>query len=350
MIRRVRSQSDAVASERRFAHGPQIRVGGVVAVALLIGFVVWLFVRGADSPSTVPALAHALAPAPVRAGAVPVSLAALTALAGSSASPVYWAGPRQGSTYELTKTADGRAFIRYLPRGVAVGTDKPYLTIGTYPVAGAFTVANTLARRSGSVKLRIGGGAVAFYDPSSPSNVYFAYPGSSYRVEVYDPSPAEARRLVSSGQVVPVTAQGASSQAPAEAVTQLRLGTLVASLREPVYWAGARAGVRYELSRSPGRIFVRYLPRGAAVGSDRPYLTIGTYRLRNAFAITKARAQSPGSVRIAIAGGGVAFYSATRSTNVYLAYPGTGIQIEVYDPMVGRARGLVASQSITPVG
>ena len=314
----------------------------MVAVALLVGFVAWLFVRGGDSPST--------APAPVRAGGVAVSLAALNALASSSSSPVYWAGLSRDSTYELTKTTDGRVFIRYLPRGVAIGTDKPYLTIGTYPVAGAFTVLSTLANRSGSVKLQVGGGAIAFYDASSPTNVYFADPGSSYQVEVYDPSPTEARTLVSSGQVVPVSARAASSPAPARAVTPRRLASLAVALREPVYWAGAATGVRYELSRSPGRVFVRYLPLGVAVGSNRPYLTIGTYRLRNAFAITKASARTAGSVRIPIGGGGIAFYSGARPTNVYLAYPRAGIQIEVFDPVSGRARDLVASQSIAPVG
>ena len=281
-----------------------------------------------------------------------MSLAALNALASSSSSPVYWTGPARGSTYELTKTTDGRVFIRYLPRGVAVGTDKPYLTVGTYPVAGAFTVLSTLANRSGSVKLKVGGGAIAFYDSASPTNVYFAYPGSNYQVEVYDPSPIEARTLVSSGQVVPVSAAGAAAPAPApaRAVTPRRLASLSVALREPVYWAGTAAGVRYELSRSPGRVFVRYLPSGVAVGTDRPYLTIGTYRLGNAFAITRASARRAGSVRIPVGGGGVAFYSGTRPTNVYLAYPHTGIQVEVFDPVAGRARDLVASQSIVPVG
>ena len=118
----------------------------------------------------------------------------------------------------------------------------------------------------------------------------------------------------------------------------------------PLYWAGTATGVRYELSQSPGRVFVRYLPRGVAVGSDQPYLTIGTYLVRNAFAITSASARNAGSIRIPIDGGGVAFYSRSRPTNVYLAYPRTGIQIEVFDPLAGRARDLVASQSIAPIG
>jgi hypothetical protein len=282
---------------------------------------------------------------------VPASLEELKALAGSSAAPIYWAGPRPDSTYELTKTADGRVFIRYLPPGVAVGTDKGYLTIGTYPVAHAFAVSRELSQRSGSVKVRITDGGVAFYETKSPANVYFAYPGSSYQIEVYDPSPAEALRLVSSGRVAPISPGSASSRAPAEAVTLARLKALAASLGHSVYWAGAKVGTTYELSRSPGdRVFVRYLPRGVEVGSDKPYLTIGTYRVNNAFAVTTSLARNPSSVRIATRDGSIAFYSKTRPTNVYLAYPGSDIQVEVYDPSAGVAHGLVASQSIAPVG
>jgi hypothetical protein len=35
---------------------------------------------------------------------------------------------------------------------------------------------------------------------------------------------------------------------------------------------------------------------------------------------------------------------------VYVAYPGTGIQVEVYDPAPGAALRLVSSQRIVPVG
>ena len=279
-----------------------------------------------------------------------MSLDELTALAGSSAAPVFWAGPKSGSTYELTKTADGRVFIRYLPRGVAVGSDSGYLTIGTYPVARAFSVTRSLAHRSGSVQVSMPGVGVAFYEAKSPTNVYFAYPGSGYQVEVYDPSAAQAQSLVTSGQIAPVTSVAPSKRSLATAVTLPRLRAMADSLGHAVYWAGARGQTTYEVSQSPGnRIFVRYLPRGVEVGSDKPYLTIGTYRVANAYTITRSLARHPGSVRVATRDGSVAFYSQTRPTNVYMAYPGSDIQIEVYDPSAGVATGLVGSQSIVPV-
>jgi len=319
-------------------------VGAVVAVALLIALVVWLLVQATESSA--PATSTE-----ARAGAVPVSPAVLGALARSSSAPIYWAGARPGYTYELTRTADGRTFIRYLPHGVPVGTVLPYLTVGTYPVAGAYGITNTLAHRAGAVRIAVPGGGVGFYDASSPKNVYLAFPGSAEQIEVYDPAPGEAYRLVLSGGIAPVSTTAGSTATVASAASVHQLRALSAQLGHPIYWAGPRSRITYELTRaSGGHVFVRYLPPGAQVGTDKPYLTVGTYPVRGAFALTKKLSTSSTSVRVAVGHGGVAFFTRTRPTNVYVAYPGTGIQIEVYDPTAGAAKRLVRSNRIVPVG
>jgi hypothetical protein len=242
-------------------------------------------------------------------------------------------------------------FIRYLPPGVPVGTVQAYLTVGTYRVARAFSVTATLARQSGAVHVPIPGGGVGFYESSSPTNIYLAFPNESYQVELYDPSAARARSLAVSGQVAPVSTSGAPSSTVATAATRVQLQALSVSLGHPVYWAGHRDGTTVELTRAPGgHVFVRYLPPGAAIGTDNPYLTIGTYPVRSAFALTKTLSTDLSSVRVPVGSGGVAFYSRARPTNVYVAYPGTGIQVEVYDPAPSVARRLVSSQRIVPVG
>ena len=322
---------------------PQFRVGAVVAVALLIAFGVWVYIRASGSSSP--------KPAPVRAGAVPVTPAVLRSLAGSSSSPIYWAGPRSGFTYELTKTADGRVFIRYLPHGVPVGAVEPYLTVGTYPIANAYTVTNTLAGESGAIRVAVPGGGVGFYETNRPMNVYLAFPGTSSQIEVYDPAAGEARRLVVSGEIARVSSAGGSSSAVATAATVPQLRALSVARRHPIYWVGPRPDVMYELTRAPGgHLFVRYLPAGAKVGTDHPYLTIGTYPISDAFAVTKALSENASSVAVDVGNGGVAFYARGRPTNVYVAYPGSDLQVEVYDPVAGAARRLVAANRIVPVG
>jgi hypothetical protein len=182
-----------------WARSPQVRIGAVGAVALLVGFVVWLLVRGGGGSSTG---STETGPA---IGPVAASQGRLHSLADDEGHPIYWAGPKPNTTYELTRTSSGRIFIRYLPQGVPVGVDKAdYTIVGTYPVPNATAVLQGLAKKSGETKLSAPGGGIAVYSSSQPTNVYIAYPGSNLQIEVFDPSAERARQIVTSGQVVPV--------------------------------------------------------------------------------------------------------------------------------------------------
>jgi hypothetical protein len=91
---------------------------------------------------------------------------------------------------------------------------------------------------------------------------------------------------------------------------------------------------------------VRYLPARAKLGATREYRFVGTLPLKNAFSATRTVAQRPGAVRIPLRGGAVAFYTRSRPTNVYLAFPGSDYQVEVFDPDPKRTRGLVSTRRI----
>ena len=63
-----------------------------------------------------------------------------------------------------------------------------------------------LLERSGDVAtLTLTGGGRAFVDKNHPTSVYVAYPNVNLQVEVYDPAHGRARKLVTSGQLVPVS-------------------------------------------------------------------------------------------------------------------------------------------------
>ena len=182
-----------------WARNPQVRIGAVVAVALLIGFVVWLLVRdGGNGSGTETTTGAAVGP-------VAATEDRLRSLSIDEGHPIYWIGAKANTTYELTRTSNGRIFIRYLPKGAPVGVDKAdYTIIGTYPVPNATGVLEGLAKNSDEQKLSVPGGGIAVYSTSQPTNVYVAYPGSNLQIEVFDPSADRARRIVTSGQVVPV--------------------------------------------------------------------------------------------------------------------------------------------------
>ena len=76
-----------------------------------------------------------------------------------------------------------------------------YLTVATYPFNGAYAA---LQKVAGSKAVTIPGGGIAFVDAKDPKSIHLAYPNSNYQVEVYDPSPAKALSVASSGAVRPV--------------------------------------------------------------------------------------------------------------------------------------------------
>jgi hypothetical protein len=189
---------DARAHLPRATPGIKLRVwhvlaGSLIATAIVAGVVVWLVTRGSGSVS--PA-----SPVPTNAKALPITVKGLKTLA-SLGIVIYWVGGQPGYSLELRKTADDRVFIRYLPSGVPLGSNKPYLTIGTYPMKDAFAVTSKLAGKGGSVPVLAGKDNVAFFKPERPTSVFLAHRGLSYQVEVYDPSPGRARELVTSGQL-----------------------------------------------------------------------------------------------------------------------------------------------------
>jgi hypothetical protein len=143
------------------------------------------------------------------------------------------------------------------------------------------------------------------------------------------------------------TAQLGSSSAD---MSERSLRALSDAVGRPVYWAGPQSGVTYEFTETADRrIYVRYLPLGVAAGSPHPYLTVASYPVVKAFAVTSAAAGRPGMVKLPVSGG-VGFYANARPTNAYIAYPGSDTQIELYDPSGVALRQLVAAGRIQLVG
>ncbi len=116
--------------------------------------------------------------------------------------PIYWAGPRKGFHYELTRSANGWTFVRYLPHGVkAGGAPGKHLIVATYPYRGAYA---GLKKYANGKAVAGPNGSIYFVLPGKPTSVYVAFPKVNYEIEVYDPSPAVARSIAATGQVVPV--------------------------------------------------------------------------------------------------------------------------------------------------
>jgi hypothetical protein len=125
------------------------------------------------------------------------------------------------------------------------------------------------------------------------------------------------------------------------------LKTLAKAVPTPIYWAGPKPKVQYELSRLPnGNVFVRYLPPGVKVGTTKAsYLVVATYPYRNAFG---ALQQAAGSSAETIPHGGIA-YPDKNKHSVHLAYPKSNYQVEVYSPTGAQSLRVARSGNVRPV-
>jgi len=76
-----------------------------------------------------------------------------------------------------------------------VGVADPrarYLTVATYPFPGAFAAVARTAKPATRIGLDRGG--IGVVDSAYPKSIHLAYPGVSYQIEVYEPSPAARRK------------------------------------------------------------------------------------------------------------------------------------------------------------
>jgi hypothetical protein len=129
------------------------------------------------------------------------------------------------------------------------------------------------------------------------------------------------------------------------------LRALPASVGHPVYWAGAKRGYKYELTRLPdGSIYIRYLAADAPLNDSRPdFLSVGTYPYPNAYVTARKLAKASKSFNRGIAGAGIAYSLPGKDRSVFFAYPRLDFMHEVYDPSPRRAQRLVLSGQVRPI-
>lgn len=179
------------------------RIGAVIAVALGIGFLVWLvFIRGDDGEETT---ATTEEPAPVSEIAPTEATAAdLLELQEEAGHPVYWLGDVEGKEIEMSRTTDGNIYVRYLDPGTEAGEKAPFLTVSTYPFPDAYGALEVVAERPGSVSQRLEDGALVVRAGEDATSAYVAWPDEDVQVEIFDADPEEALNAATSGELTPV--------------------------------------------------------------------------------------------------------------------------------------------------
>jgi hypothetical protein len=170
-----------------------VRRAAAIVAAALVAVIAYVLISGGDDNNG--SEKHVVA----------ADAAEVQKLAGEQSHTPYWAGPGGAETFEWTDLPDGRIYVRYLTGGAEVGDPRArFLTVGTYPVGNGVAAVRKAAKQPGSRTLKVKGGGTALVNKNTPTSVYLAYPGSKDQIEVFDPDPAKALELVTSGKIQPV--------------------------------------------------------------------------------------------------------------------------------------------------
>ena len=132
------------------------------------------------------------------------------------------------------------------------------------------------------------------------------------------------------------------------ALSESELKSTVARLGSTVYWVGPLKNAKYALDvNEAGATFVRYLPDGLGIDdTSKKYLIVATYRVNAAYDAVRAAGNEQDGIGLMTADGAAVYYNKNATSNVYLAFPGQDLQIEVFDPSPGRALQLVNTSGL----
>lgn len=169
-------------------HTPMFFIGLIAVVAVISAFVTFgiaqQFRPGVDSKTTLAARTS---------GGVCLTEKELRNLVSTQKITAYWAGPISDATYSVNTTNSGEVFLRYVQKGQSCDSNsKDFRVIATYSVSGAYDSTKKAGSQANGVSLANQDGSVVYFNKDLPTNVYLAYPGINYQIEIYDPNPKSA--------------------------------------------------------------------------------------------------------------------------------------------------------------
>jgi len=118
----------------------------------------------------------------------------------------FWAGPMLRGKYTITNTEVGINLVRYLPKGLGLADPVfTYRVIATYKLDNAYNLLVAAGESESAVIIINQDGTVVYYEKARPKNVFMAFKGVDYQVEIFDPTPGVALKLASTpGAIVPL--------------------------------------------------------------------------------------------------------------------------------------------------
>jgi hypothetical protein len=172
-------------------------IGAAAAAALILVALVVIALRGGGGTPA------AVAPQPPKLGPTKIGTTDLRSQEVALGRPVYWAGPPSPKQkLELTIAADGGNTLRYVS---GKRTDAASArAVAMYPMPEAYTTAEASAHLAGAMSQQVAGGLVVG-NTANAYNGYLAVADLPFLIEVYDPVPGMAWKLLTTGRIVPIS-------------------------------------------------------------------------------------------------------------------------------------------------
>lgn len=148
------------------------------------------------------------------------------------------------------------------------------------------------------------------------------------------------------------TGDSQPSTVPPHLVERAEIAELEESIGHAIYWEGNLPNAEVELSmKEDGSVFVRYLPPEARVGNEKLAVrNVGTYVVPEPLKALQLAAKKEGSQLKHLSHGIVVLAPPKNPNYVYFTTPGSELEVEVYDPIPGKALALVREGTIKPAG
>lgn len=173
---------------------------GIGAVIMLVLVIFFSAIFGVDFSLGRNSVGSTIVSTEAQSGQVALTEAQLRAEVKKITVPVYWVGAQAGALYTLENQANTRIFVRYLPDGkIPPQGEASKRIVGTYILKGAFDstkqAGTTIANGIGYIN---DDGAAVYYNSTSPTNVYVAFPNVDAQIEIFDPTKGIAVQLATS--------------------------------------------------------------------------------------------------------------------------------------------------------
>lgn len=123
-------------------------------------------------------------------GGVALTEGELKAVVKELGETVYWSGPVRGAKYTINAQNVGAIYVRYLPDGKGISDNAPnYRVVATYKEENGYDATLAAGNQVNGVSLtRSDDNGVIYYNKNAPTNVYVAFKGRPFQIEIFDPS------------------------------------------------------------------------------------------------------------------------------------------------------------------